>query len=57
MIFMKKYMHDLGDILDRHAPLVSRMTRRDSADWLSDSYTQSPFGASLKELGIGPRIH
>ena len=34
----EKCVHDLADVLDRHAPLVSRLTEKDSADWLSDSY-------------------
>ena len=35
---MNKYVHDLGDVLDRHAPLISRLTNKDSADWMSDDY-------------------
>ena len=34
----KQYVHDLGDVLDRHTPLVSRLTKKDSAAWWSDSY-------------------
>ena len=34
----EQYVCDLGDVLDRHAPLVSRLTKKESADWLSDSY-------------------
>ena len=32
----EKYVYDLGDVLDRHAPLVSRLTKTNSAQWLSD---------------------
>ena len=32
----KQYAHDLGHVLDRHAPLVSRMIKKDSSDWMSD---------------------
>ena len=31
-----QYVHDLVDVLDRHTLLVSRLTYKDSADWLSD---------------------
>ena len=34
----KQYVHDLGDVLHKHAPLISRLEKKDSADWLSDSY-------------------
>ena len=34
----EQYVHDLGHVLDRHAPLVSRMVKKDSADWMSDDY-------------------
>ena len=34
----EQYVHDLGHVLDRHAPLVSRMIKKDSADWMSDDY-------------------
>ena len=33
----EQYIHDLSDVLDRHAPLVSRLAKKGSADWLSDS--------------------
>ena len=52
----QQYVHDLGDVLNKHAPMISRLKRKDSAVWLSDS-CQSPLDASLKELGVGPRIH
>ena len=32
------YVHDLVDVLDKHAPLISRLKKKDSADWVSDSY-------------------
>ena len=34
----QQYVHDLGNVLDRHAPLISRLTNKDSADWMSDDY-------------------
>ena len=27
-----QYVHDLGNVLDRHAPLISRLIKEDSAD-------------------------
>ena len=33
-----QYVHDLADILDKHAPLISRLKKKDSTDWVSDSY-------------------
>ena len=43
--FYEQYVHDLGNVLDRHAPLLSRLTKKDS------------LGANLRELGVGPKIH
>ena len=34
----EQYIHDLVDVLDKHAPLISRLKKKDSADWVSDSY-------------------
>ena len=34
----KQYVHDLGNVLDRHAPLISRLIKKDSADWMPDDY-------------------
>ena len=31
----------VGHVLDRHAPLVSRMIKKDSADWMSDEYRRA----------------
>ena len=28
----EQYVHDLGNVFDRHAPLISRLTKKDSAD-------------------------
>ena len=28
----EQYVHDLGNVLDRHAPLIARLTKKDSAD-------------------------
>ena len=39
----EQYVHDLGNILDRHAPLISRLTKKDSADWMSDDYRRTKF--------------
>ena len=36
-----QYVHDLGCILDRHAPLVSSLRNKQLADWLSESYRLS----------------
>ena len=38
VLLYEQYVHGQDDVLDRHAPLVSRLTKKDSADWLSDSY-------------------
>ena len=34
----EQYVHDLGNVLDRHAPLISRLTKKDFSDWTSDDY-------------------
>ena len=34
----EQYLHDLVDVLDKHTPLISRLKKKDSADWVSDSY-------------------
>ena len=33
-----QYVHDLSPILDRHAPLVSSVKKKQCADWLSETY-------------------
>ena len=33
-----QYINDLADVLDKHAPLISRLIKKDSTDWVSDSY-------------------
>ena len=33
-----QYVHDLSDVLDRHAPLISKLMKKESADWMSDDY-------------------
>ena len=33
----KQYAHDLCDVLERHAPLASRLTRKNTTGWMSDS--------------------
>ena len=51
-------MRDLVDVLDRSAPLVSRLSKKDSVDWLSDSCRRAQsLGTNMRELGKGPRIH
>ena len=37
----EQYVHDLSNLLDRHAPLISRLTKKDSADWMSDDYRRA----------------
>ena len=37
----KQYVHDLGNVLDRHAPLISRLTNKDSTDWIFDGYQRA----------------
>ena len=33
-----QYMVGVTQVLDKHAPIISRMTKRQSDEWLSDSY-------------------
>ena len=37
----EQYICDLGNVLDRHAPLISRLKNIDSADWMSDDYRRA----------------
>ena len=37
----EQYICDLGNVLDRHAPPISRLTNKDSADWMSDDYRRA----------------
>ena len=37
----KQYVHDLGNVLDRNAPLISRLIKKDSAAWMSDDYRRA----------------
>ena len=47
----EQYVHDLGYVLDRHAPLISRLTNKDSTDWMSDDYRcAKSLGASLRDV-------
>ena len=39
----EQYVHGLGDVLDRQALLISRLIKKDSADWLSDFYQYAKF--------------
>ena len=34
----EQYLHDVADIVDRHAVLVSRKTKKKSVGWLSETY-------------------
>ena len=36
-----QYIHDLADVLDKHAPQISRLIKKDSTDWVSDSYRRA----------------
>ena len=38
MNLYEQHVHDMVDVLDKHAPLISRLKKKDSADWVSDSY-------------------
>ena len=52
------YIRDLGNVLDRHAPLIARLTNKDSADWMSDDYRcVKSLRANLREPGVGLKIH
>ena len=37
----EQYVHDLTDVLDKHAPLISRLKKKDSTDWVPDSYRRA----------------
>ena len=37
----EQYVRDLGNVLDRHAHLISRLTKKDSADWMFDDYQRA----------------
>ena len=37
----EQYAHDLGNNLDRHAPLISGLSKKDSVDWLSHDYRRA----------------
>ena len=37
-VLYEQYIHDLGNVLERHEPRISRLTNKDSADWMSDDY-------------------
>ena len=37
----EQYVHDLVDVLDKYAPLISRLKKKDSANWVSDSYRRA----------------
>ena len=50
-----QYVHDLPDGLDKHAPLIFRLKKKDSTDWVSDSYRRAK--SFRCQFGAGPRIH
>ena len=33
-----QYVYDFSDVLDKHAPLIFRLIKKESADCVSDSY-------------------
>ena len=37
----QQYIHDLSFVLDKHAPLVSRIPKKQTAEWLSEAYRQA----------------
>ena len=37
----EQYVHDLGNVFDRHAPLISKLTTKDSTDLKSDDYQRA----------------
>ena len=39
----EQYVCDLGNVLGRHPPLISRLTNKDSTDWMSDGYHRAKF--------------
>ena len=51
-----QYVQDLGCVLDRHAPLVSSMKRKQRADWLSESYRLAKSLRRQFELELGVKI-
>ena len=53
----KQYVHDLHNVLDRHAPLISRPTKILQIGCLMIIDMESPLGTSLRELAIRPKIH
>ena len=54
----EQYVHDLGYVLDRHAPLISRQIKKiPQIGCLMIIDVQSPLGANLREAGIGLKIH
>ena len=54
----EQYVHDLGNVLDRHAPLISRLIKKiPQIGCLIIIDVQSPSGANLREPGIGLKIH
>ena len=37
----QQYMHDLSFVLDKHAPIVSRIPKKQTAECLSEAYRQA----------------
>ena len=55
--FYEQYVRDLGNVLHRHAPLISRLTKNDTADCMSDDYTATityKAGQLLTHRGMHP---
>ena len=44
----EQYVHDVGNVLGRHAPVISRLAKKDSVDWMSNDYQR------LRGIGVGP---
>ena len=54
----EQYVYDLGNVVDRHTPLISRLTKKDSAAWISDDYQHAKsLKGQFEKLGVGPKIH
>ena len=56
--FYGQYVNDLGNILDSHAPLISRWQRKIlRIDCLRIIDEQILLDANMRKLGVGPKIH
>ena len=48
----EQYVHDLADVLDRNVPLLSRLAKKESADWLSKNFTKGQKSIEHKSLSL-----